>query len=58
MDASIAQDRAGDAVAGPVPAADLEDALFAEVRQHLESMIGWARSEEALASMTSSRARR
>jgi len=49
VDASIAQDRAGDAGAGPVPAADLEDALFAEVRQHLESMIGWARSEEALA---------
>ena len=41
--------RAGDAVAGPVPAADLEDALFDEVRQHLESMIGWAKSEEALA---------
>ena len=32
-----------------VGAADLEDALFAGVRQHLESMIGWARSEEALA---------
>jgi hypothetical protein len=49
VDASIAQDRPGDAVAGPVGAADLEDALFAGVRQHLESMIGWARSEEALA---------
>ena len=36
-------------MAGPVPAADLEDALFAGVRQHLESMIGWARSGEALA---------
>jgi hypothetical protein len=49
VDASIAQDRPGDAVAVPVPAADLEDALFAGVRQHLESLIGWARSEEALA---------
>jgi hypothetical protein len=37
----------GDAAAGPVPAADLEDALFAGVRQKVESLIDWARSGEA-----------
>lgn len=39
----------GQALAGQVPAADLEDALFEGVRGHLESMISWARSGQALA---------
>jgi hypothetical protein len=34
---------------GQPGAEDLEDTLFSAVRGHAESMIGWARSEEALA---------
>ncbi len=45
----MAQVRPEDAAAGQVPAADLEDALFGALRQQLESMISWAKSDEALA---------
>ena len=45
----MARVRPEDAAAGQVPAADLEDALFNGLRQQLESMISWARSNEALA---------
>ena len=45
----MAQVRPEDAAAGQVPAADLEDALFGGLRQQLESMISWAKSDEALA---------
>ena len=45
----MARVRPEDAAAGQVPAADLEDALFGTLRQQLESMISWAKSEEALA---------
>src|SRR6266536_3088455 len=42
--------QAGARAGGGHPGAgDLEDALFASVRAHVELMIGWARSEEALA---------
>jgi hypothetical protein len=48
VDASIAYfPPAGTACAQP-EAGDLEDALFMPVREHAESMIAWARSEEAL----------
>ena len=49
MNASMAQAQPGDGIAGQVPAEDLEDELFGGLRQQLESMIGWARSDEALA---------
>jgi hypothetical protein len=49
VDASVAQVRPEDAAAGQVAAADLEDALFGGLRQQLESMISWAKSDEALA---------
>ena len=49
VDASMAQVQSRDAMAGQVPVADLEDALFDGLRQQLESMISWARSDEALA---------
>jgi hypothetical protein len=49
VDASIACLPAAGAAGGHRGAGDLEDALFASVRAHAESMIGWARSEEALA---------
>lgn len=39
----------GEALAGQVLAADPEDSLFEGVREHLESVISWARSEQALA---------
>ena len=45
----MAQVQSGDGIAGQVPAADLEDALFGGLRQQLESMISWAKSDEALA---------
>ncbi len=45
----MAQVRSEDAAAGQVAAADLEDALFGGLRQQLESMISWAKSDEALA---------
>lgn len=44
----MAQARTEDAAAGQVAAADLEDALFGGLRQQLESMISWAKSDEAL----------
>ena len=44
VDASIAYFPPG---AG-TEAAELEDALFSAVREQVESMIGWARSDEAL----------
>jgi hypothetical protein len=45
----MAQVQSGDGIPGQVPAADLEDALFGGLRQQLESMISWAKSDEALA---------
>jgi hypothetical protein len=33
---------------GEPGAGDAEDALFSAVREQVESMIGWARSDEAL----------
>ena len=45
----MAQASPEDAAAWQVPAADLEDALFGGLRQQLESMIRWAKSDEALA---------
>jgi hypothetical protein len=45
----MAQAQSGDGTTGQVPAADLEDALFDGLRQQLELMISWARSDEALA---------
>ena len=44
----MAQAGPEDAAAWQVPAADLEDALFGGLRQQLESMIRWAKSDEAL----------
>ena len=44
----MAQASPEDAAAWQVPAADLEDALFGGLRQQLESMIRWAKSDEAL----------
>jgi hypothetical protein len=41
----MAQRRHEDAAAGQVTAADLEDALFGGLRQQLEAMISWAKSE-------------
>jgi hypothetical protein len=49
VDASIAQVLPAGAAGGEDGAAGLEDALFAAVREHAESMIGWAKSEQALA---------
>ena len=49
MDASIACLPSAGAADGHPGAGDLEDALFAGVRAHAESMIGWARAEGALA---------
>ncbi|HUZ54884.1 MAG TPA: hypothetical protein VMU94_20455, partial [Streptosporangiaceae bacterium] len=48
MDASMAQAGTGCGAAGEVPAADLEDALFSGLREQVESMISWAKSEDAL----------
>jgi len=45
VDARIAQDGVAGEAAGH---GDAEEALFAAVREHAESMIGWARSEQAL----------
>jgi hypothetical protein len=48
VDASMAQAAREGGAAGEVPAADLEDALFNGLREHVESMISWAVSGEAL----------
>lgn len=45
VDARIAQDRVAGEAAGHE---DAEEALFAAVREPAESMIDWARSEQAL----------
>ena len=43
----MAQARPEDPAAGQVAAAVLEDALSGGLRQQLESMISWAKSDEA-----------
>ena len=45
----MAQAGPGDGSAGRVSAADLEDALFDGLREQVESMISWAKSDDALA---------
>lgn len=49
VDASIAHLLPAGADGGQAEAGDLEDALFSEVRAQAEIMIGWAKSEQALA---------
>ncbi len=49
VDASIAHFPPAGAAGEQPGTGDLEDALFAPVREHAESMISWARSGEALA---------
>lgn len=49
MDASMAHFPPAGTDGGQPGAGDLEDALFTGVRPHAESMISWARSDEALA---------
>ena len=44
----MAQPGPGCGAAGEVPAADLEDALFDGLREQVESMISWAKSDDAL----------
>jgi hypothetical protein len=44
----VTDNRAGDDVDETVSAQELEDALFDELRAHVESMIVWARSEPSL----------
>ena len=44
----MAQAGTGRGAAGEVPAADLENALFDGLRERVESMISWAKSEDAL----------
>lgn len=46
--ASIAHFPPAGAAGGQPGAGDLEDGLFSAVRDHAESMISWARSDEAL----------
>jgi hypothetical protein len=48
VDAGIAYFPPAGAACAQPEAGDLEDALFTPVREHAESMIAWARSEEAL----------
>jgi hypothetical protein len=49
VDASIAYFPPAGAAGGQPEAGNLEDGLFSGVREHAESMIGWAKSAEALA---------
>ena len=49
VDASIACFPPAGAAGGLPGAGDVEDALFSGVREQAESMIGWAKSDEALA---------
>ena len=48
MDANATDPGSGAGMAGAASAAELEEALFNGVRGHLEEMIAWARSDEAL----------
>jgi hypothetical protein len=44
----VSDNRAGDDVDEAVSAQELQDALFDDLRAHVESMIVWARSEPSL----------